>query len=109
MLNLIADNRIPDVKLSKVSGIPCNWNRSKFNKKAYALKSMDTIISNLDTRYTIVSYNSEGFIGFDEMKSMLKKYGKVKTVEIQYNTFRGSRNLKNRDIHVNEFLFVLEK
>ena len=70
---------------------------------------MDTIISNLDTRYTIVSYNSEGFIGFDEMKSMLKKYGKVKTVEIQYNTFRGSRNLKNRDIHVNEFLFVLEK
>ena len=109
MLNLIADNSIPDVKLSKVSGIPCNWNRSKFNKKAFALDSMDKIIANLDAKYTIVSYNNEGFIEFDEMKNMLKKYGKVKTVEILYNTFRGSRNLKNRDIHVNEFLFVLEK
>lgn len=109
MLNLIADNAIPDVKLSKVSGIPCNWNRSDFNKKAHALESMDKIVANLDAKYIIISYNSEGFIAFDEMKSMLKKYGKVKTVEIQYNTFRGSRNLKNRDIHVNEFLFVLEK
>lgn len=109
MLNLIAENAIPDVKLSKVSGIPCNWNRSKFNKKACALESMEKIISSLDAKYTIVSYNSEGFIEFNEMKNMLKKYGRVKTVEIEYNTFRGSRNLKNRDIHVNEFLFVLEK
>ena len=100
---------MPDTRISKVSGIPSNWNRSKFNKRAYALESMEKIISSLDAKYTIVSYNSEGFIGFDEMKGMLRKYGAVKTVEIQYNTFRGSRNLKNRDIHVSEYLFVLEK
>lgn len=109
MLNIIAANSMPDARISKVSGIPSNWNRSKFNKRAYALESMEKIISSLDAKYTIVSYNSEGFIGFDEMKSMLRKYGAVKTVEIQYNTFRGSRNLKNRDIHVSEYLFVLEK
>jgi adenine-specific DNA-methyltransferase len=43
------------------------------------------------------------------MSSVLKKYGSLKTVEIAYNTFRGSRNLCNRDIHVSEYLFVLEK
>ena len=43
------------------------------------------------------------------MSQMLKKYGKLKTVEIAYNTFRGSRNLQNRDIHVKEYLFILRK
>ena len=43
------------------------------------------------------------------MKEMLKKYGNIKTVEITYNTFRGSRNLQNRELYVSEYLFILEK
>ena len=70
---------------------------------------MEKIISELQAKFVIVSYNSEGFITFNQMSQMLKKYGKLKTVEITYNTFRGSRNLQNRDIHVSEYLFVLEK
>ena len=108
MLNLILKNKI-DVDISKVSGITQDWNRSDFNKPYSSLKAMEEIIKNLDTKFAIVSYNSEGFIGFEEMIEMLKKYGKVKTVEIKYNTFRGSRNLKNRDVHVSEYLFVLQK
>ena len=70
---------------------------------------MEEIISGISSKYVIISYNSEGFISFDQMSGMLKKYGNLKTVEIKYNTFRGSRPLKNRDIHVREYLFVLEK
>lgn len=110
MLNLILENRLPDdVKVSKVSGIPSNWNRSVFNKKQAALDSMEQIINRLDAKYTVVSYNSEGFISFDDMENMLKKYGEVRTVGIPYNTFRGSRNLSARDIHVTEYLFILKK
>ena len=108
MLNLILKNRL-DVAVSRVSGITQDWNRSAFNKKALALQSMEEIISALQVKFVIISYNSEGFISFDEMFHMLEKYGRVKTVEIAYNTFRGSRNLRNRDIHVSEYLFVLEK
>ena len=108
MLNLILKNRL-DVELSKVSGITQDWNRSQFNKPYSALKSMEEIIANLDTKFIVLSYNSEGFISFEEMNEMLKKYGSLKTVEITYNTFRGSRNLKSRDIHVSEYLFVLQK
>lgn len=110
MLNLILKNEIPeDVRVSKVSGIPSNWNRSDFNKKQAALKSMEKMISALDAKYTVISYNSEGFISFEDMKSMLEKYGNVRTVGIPYNTFRGSRNLSGRDIHVTEYLFILRK
>ena len=29
-------------------------------------------------------------------------------MEKEYNTFRGSRNLNNRDIHVKEYLYLVE-
>jgi len=108
MLNLILKNKI-DVPISQVSGITQDWNRSAFNKSNLALNSLEQIVRNLDTKYVIVSYNSEGFISFEQMTEMLQKYGELKTVEISYNTFRGSRNLSNRDIHVFEYIFVLKK
>ena len=108
MLNLILKNKI-DSPMSKVSGILNDWNRSVFNKKNSALKALEKTIDKLDSKFIIISYNSEGFIDFEEMVSMIKKYGAVKTEEIKYNTFRGSRNLNNRNIHVSEYLFVLKK
>ena len=108
MLNLIIKNKL-DVPISKVSGITQDWNRSSFNKPYLALVSIEKVISCLSSKYIIISYNSEGFINLEEMCNMLKKYGSLKTVEIKYNTFRGSRNLRGRNIHVKEYLFVLKK
>ena len=70
---------------------------------------MEKIVSGLDAKFVVISYNSEGFIGLRQMQGMLKRYGKLKTVAIPYNAFRGSRNLSGRDIHVREYLFVLRK
>ncbi|MEA4821912.1 MAG: DNA adenine methylase, partial [Erysipelotrichales bacterium] len=108
MLNAIIDGELKS-EISKVSGIPKNWNRSAFNVKSNALSTLEDIIIHLDTKYFIISYNSEGFIGFDEMKTMLEKYGDLKINEIPYNTYRGSRNLSERNLYVDEYLFVLKK
>ena len=108
MLNLILQNKMPE-KISKVSGIPENWNKSVYNKKNLALDSLEDIVKNLDTKYFIISYNNEGFISRDEMEQMLQKYGILKTVPIEYNAFRGSRNLQNRELKTTEFLFILKK
>ena len=108
MLNLILKNRI-DSNVSRVSGIPDDWNRSAFNSPKQVLPSLEAIVSEIRSKYVILSYNSEGFIDFHSMKSMLEKYGNLKIVEIPYNTFRGSRNLRGRSIYVSEYLFVLRK
>lgn len=108
MLNLIVKNKI-DAELSPVSGIVQNWNHSQFNKAKLALASLERIVAALDAKFVVISYNSEGFIGLQEMQAMLKRYGSLKTVEIPYNTFRGSRNLSGRAIHVREYLFVVRK
>jgi len=108
MLNLILEYKHPE-NCSKVSGIPENWNRSDYYKANYALKALTSLVENIKSKYIIISFNSEGFINFDEMKNMLKKVGKLEILETKYNTFRGSRNLYNREIHVKEYLYLVER
>lgn len=109
MLNVILNKKVDVEKMSKVSGIPNDWNRSRYNKKREALVAFDELISNLNAKYILVSYNSDGFISLEEMKNVLEKYGDVEIKEIKYNTYRASRNLKNRDLHVNEYIYKLKK
>jgi len=108
MLNVIAENRLPG-PLSRVSGIPEGWNRSDYNKQALALAAFEGLIAQLKTRYVLVSYNSEGFITLEQMEALLGRFGKVRRKDITYNAYRASRNLSGRDLHVKEYLFLLEK
>ena len=108
MLNLILENKIPE-SISKISGIPENWKRSLFNKRQFAYKTLADLVSNIKAKYVLISFNSEGFIPLDAMKSMLKQIGKLRVLETNYNTFRGCRNLSNRNVHVTEYLYLLEK
>jgi adenine-specific DNA-methyltransferase len=108
MLNLIFDYKYPK-NTSIVSGIPDNWNRSNYNKEKRAYLSLKNLVENIKAKFVLISFNSEGFIGLEAMKNMLYKIGKVKVLETKYNTFRGSRNLSGREIHVKEYLYLLEK
>ena len=108
MLNLILDYKYPE-KISKVSGIPEDWNRSFYNKGKRALNALTHLAENINAKYVLISFNSEGFIKHDEMTELLTKIGKLEILETKYNTFRGSRNLNNREIHVKEYLYLLEK
>lgn len=108
MLNVILRNEMP-TKISKVSGIVSDWNRSDYNKKPKIYNALEDIIKNLDVKYILLSYNSEGFLTYNEIIQMLSNYGEVSVFSSQYNTFRGCRNLNDRDIHVVEYLFLLRK
>ena len=108
MLNLILDYKRPETA-SAISGIPEGWNHSGYNKARYALQALTDLVREIKSKYVLISFNSEGFIGVEQMKNMLNGIGKFQILETQYNTFRGSRNLNNRNIHVKEYLYLLEK
>jgi len=107
MLNLICNYQEP-ADLSRVSGIPSDWRRSAFNVRAQFEQTFRDLIHGVDSRYILVSFNSEGFLSRETMAAILRERGRTEVVEIPYNTFRGSRNLRNRDIHVTEHLFLVE-
>jgi adenine-specific DNA-methyltransferase len=108
MLNLILDNKYPG-KTSKISGIPEGWNRSMYNKENHALHALTHLVTHIKAKYVLISFNSEAFIRIEQMKNMLQRIGKLEMLETKYNVFKGSRNLHNREIHVKEYLYLLEK
>lgn len=108
ILNTIFENVEPK-KLSKVAGIRDDWNKSEYNKKIKADKAMEDLIQNTNSKYILVSYNNEGIISSDSMMRILSKFGNVELKTKSYNTFRGSRNLKERNNKVIEQLYVLKK
>ncbi|MDV3468449.1 DNA adenine methylase [Stenotrophomonas sp. C3(2023)] len=108
MLNLLCDYRRPE-QISAVSGIPVDWNRSDYNKARLAEAALFDAVEQVDARFVLVSYNSEGFISHERFLSELESVGRVSVMDTRYNTFRGSRNLSGRDIHVTEFLYLVDK
>jgi adenine-specific DNA-methyltransferase len=108
MLNLLCEYRRPDV-LSRVSGIPVNWNRSPYNKPQEAEAALFDAIQNCRAKFVLLSYNSEGFVSHQHLLKKLQEIGDVSVFDRRYNTFRGSRNLAERDMHVTEFLYMLDK
>lgn len=108
MLNLLCDYRRPE-DVSSVSGIPTDWKRSRYNKAQHAEAALFDAVENVKAKFVLISYNSEGFISHERFLSELVSLGEVSVMDTRYNTFRGCRNLSGRDIHVTEFLYLVDK
>lgn len=108
MLNLIYKNQRPE-EFSKVSGIPVDWKKSPYYKRSQVKASFEQLIKDTDSKWILLSYNNEGLLSSDEILEIMGQYGKVELKKKKYNTFRGSKNLKDRELHVDEQLYVLKK
>jgi adenine-specific DNA-methyltransferase len=108
LLNLLVRYERPD-RVSRVSGIPEDWNRSAFNVRAEALPKLEALARDLRATFLLVSFNNEGFIPPAAMRSMLAGLGHVEEIEIPYTAFRGSRSFANRPTRVTEHLFLVER
>ena len=108
MLNLINDYKRPE-NISKVSGIPAEWNKSKYNKKQLSYDTMRDLCEHVNAKYLLISFSDDGFISQEQMVNMLEKIGDVRVFDKTYNTFRGCRNLESRKIHVKELLYLVRR
>lgn len=108
MLDLLTRYERPEV-VSTVSGIPENWQRSAYNARPRVAAALATLLDAVKARFLLVSFNSEGFISRDDMVAILSEAGRVDVLETRYNTFRGSRNLRKRDVHVKEYLYLVDR
>jgi len=108
MLNIINGGKPVEIQAG-VSGIVKDWKRSSYNKRGDAELAMDKLLTDTRARFIAISYNDEGIIPIDVFKKILSKHGRWELMEQEYNTYRGSRNLSNRNIKVKELLWILKK
>lgn len=108
MLNLLVRYRRPE-QVSRVSGIPTDWNRSAFNVRAAAPALWRQLIETIDARFLLVSANNEGFVSPTILRGWLAAAGRVEEITLSYPAFRGSRSFSTRPVRVVEHLFLLER
>jgi adenine-specific DNA-methyltransferase len=108
MLNLLVDYKRPE-DVSRVSGIPVDWNRSQYNRRRDAEIALLDLTEKVKAKFVLISYNSDGFIKHDRFTQELAKLGTLSIFETPYNVFRASRNLHGRSTRVTEFLYLVEK
>lgn len=108
MLNIINEGKGREIQ-NGVSGIAKEWNKSAYNKRHAAEEAMNALLRDTKARFIAISYNDEGIIPIENFKEILEQYGRWELLEQDYNTYRGSRNLRDRNIKVRELLWILEK
>src|SRR3989338_7833502 len=97
MLNIINEGKEREIQ-NGVSGIAKEWNKSAYNKRHAAEEAMNVLLRDTRARFIAISYNDEGIIPIENFKKILDQYGKWEFMEQDYNTYRGSRNLRDRNI-----------
>lgn len=109
MLNVIATNTEP-TNISRVSGIPTNWNKSSYNTYSSAYESMKSLLDAgmKKSKYILLSYNNEGILKDKDWTALFKDYT-VKKYTITYDAYKGSRNLQNRSDKVMEIMYLVSR
>ena len=106
ILNYIGKNK--DLEIKGVTGLIQGSNISMFCKKSEILKNLEETVSNVNTKWLFMSYNSEGLLSKEAILKMMGKYGKATCKEMVYKRFKSnSKGEQNKTVM--EYIFCLKK
>jgi adenine-specific DNA-methyltransferase len=85
--------------------------RSSYCKKNEVKNSFEELIKNANFNYVFVSYNNEGLMTEDEVKSIMMKYGSYSLKTTNYQRFKADKteNRNHKATATVEYLHILEK
>lgn len=119
MLNTVAlwdrpevnQNRGIDGRFMEKAGIRKDWKNTKspYCYKSQATGSFKNLMESIDSRYIILSYNTEGIIPFNELFDIMENHGKVNLHIKDYTVYRGGKQSLTRKNHNMELLLVVDR
>jgi adenine-specific DNA-methyltransferase len=81
----------PDVYGTAMKRIDCKEYKSDFNSKLRIRQALAAIVSRVDARYLLVSFNNEGYLHGDELDALLGERGEVARLELDYKRYVGAQ------------------
>ncbi|MBA7537678.1 hypothetical protein ES705_29947 [subsurface metagenome] len=119
LLNTIAlwDKPAADIELNTAgvlknkAAIRRDWVKTKspYCYKQSAPGAFKELLSAIDCRYLLVSYNTEGIIPFEELTDMLASSGRLELFTSDYIKYRGGKQSISRKVNNLEFLLVVDR
>lgn len=84
--------------------------KSDYCRKDSVSNAFEDLIKKTNSKYIILSYNTEGLLSHNEIISILEKYGKRDTVYYKYIDYRRYKNAHtNKNKNLKEILYFVEK
>jgi len=108
ILNTIAEYK--DFVPSGKTGLR-TYERSKYCSRYSVKKEFEHLIKNAQFKYLFLSYNNEGLMSLDDIKTVMQKYGKYSLASTDYQRFKADKDI-NRTYKSNEtkeYLHILVK
>lgn len=85
------------------------YSKSKYCSSTTVKEEFENLIKNARFRYIFLSYNNEGLMTIEDIKSIMKKYGKYDLAKTKYQRFKADSNRLNKADFTIEYLHILEK
>ncbi|MDR0645408.1 MAG: modification methylase, partial [Treponema sp.] len=86
-------------------------NKSKYCSRSTIRNEFEYLIKNAQFKYLFLSYNNEGLMSIEEIKTIMEKYGYYDFVSKEYQRFKSDKD-GNRNYLANEteeYLHILIK
>ena len=98
-------------KIKGVTGLrDYSEQKSDYCRKDSVFNAFEDLIKNTNSRYILLSYNTEGLLSHDEIISILEKYGKKNTVNYKFIDYKRYKNAQtNKNKNLNEVLYLVEQ
>ena len=108
LLNTIAEYK-PFIPKGK-TGLR-DYTRSSYCNKQKVLSSFNELIKSANFKYVFLSYNNEGLMTLEDIKSTMSRYGHYDCISLQYQRFRADKqeNRHHKADKTVEYLHILEK
>jgi adenine-specific DNA-methyltransferase len=81
----------PAVYGTAMKRVDCKSYKSAFNSKKKIRGALSELLTTLDAKYVLVSFNNEGYLSFDELSELLSVRGEVASVEVDYKRYVGAQ------------------
>ena len=78
------------IEIKGKTGLMENYNKSRFSSKTRVQRAFEQLILDIKCRTIVLSYNNEGLLPFDTIKTVLRQKGDVILYRIQYTKFRSN-------------------
>lgn len=107
----VNQQRGDDGRFVEKAGIRKDWKKTKssYCYKNKAPESFSNLMDNIDSRYIILSYNTEGIIPFNQLFDIMERHGKVSLHIKDYVLYRGGKQSLSRKTHNMELLLVVDR
>ena len=83
--------------------------KSKYCSTNSVKEEFENLIKNASFKHIFLSYNNEGLMTVEEVKSIMSKYGRYDLAKTDYQRFKADSNRFNKSDSTVEYLHILEK